>query len=100
MVFVADDVDHAWDEIGAHLLHDARMYSTWNPGDDTTAMISHASTIDELRATSAGYRIMSVAEATDYVSGGGVLRLAPLCGGIPPAIAWPYLERAAAITAA
>ena len=100
VVFVADDVDHAWDEIGAHLLHDARMYSAWNPGDDTTAMISHASTIDELRATSAGYRIMSVAEATDYVSGGGVLRLAPLCGGIPPAIVWPYLERAAAITAA
>ena len=31
VVFVADDVDRAWDEIGEHLLHDARMYAEWNP---------------------------------------------------------------------
>jgi alkanesulfonate monooxygenase SsuD/methylene tetrahydromethanopterin reductase-like flavin-dependent oxidoreductase (luciferase family) len=100
VVFVAEDVDDAWHEIGKHLLHDARMYSSWNPGDSTTTMISHASTVDELRSTSSGYRVMGVAEATDYVSRGGVLRLAPLCGGIPPEVAWPYLERAATITAA
>jgi len=100
VVFVADDVDRRGTRSARHLLHDARMYSSWNEGDETTAMISHASTIEELRASSTGYRVMSVAEATGYVSGGGILRLAPLCGGIRPAIAWPYLERAAAITAA
>lgn len=99
VVFVAEDVDDAWREIGKHLLHDARMYSSWNPGDSTTTMISHASTVEELRSTAAGYRVMGVAEATDYVSRGGVLRLAPLCGGIAPDVAWPYLERAAKIAA-
>ena len=40
--FVADDVDQAWDEVGSYLLHDAKMYAAWNPGDQTTANISHA----------------------------------------------------------
>jgi hypothetical protein len=75
-------------------LYDARTYSAWNPGDETTAMTSHEETVEELRATALGYRIMSVPEAKEYAAGGGVLRLAPQCGGIPPEIAWPYLRRA------
>jgi len=94
VMFVAEDVDAAWNEIGTHLLYDARTYSAWNPGDETTAMISHEETVEELRATAVGYRIMSVPEAKEYNANGGVLRMAPLCGGIPPHIAWPYLERA------
>lgn len=93
--FVADDVDHAWDEIGEHLLHDARRYAQWNPGNDTSAGISAAGSIAELRETAASHRIFSVPEATEFVGGGGVLNLAPLCGGLPPALAWPYLERVA-----
>ena len=38
--FVADDVDKAWDELGEFLLHDARTYAEWNPGDEVTAGIS------------------------------------------------------------
>ncbi|WP_268875947.1 hypothetical protein [Mycolicibacterium holsaticum] len=29
---------------------------------------------------------------------GGFLNMSPLCGGIPPDIAWPYLKRAANLT--
>jgi len=99
VMFVADDVDAAWAELGPHLLHDAKMYSSWNPGDQTTALITHATSIEQLRTPSSGYRIMSVADATDYVADGGVLRLAPLCGGIPPDVAWPYLKLAANVAA-
>ena len=91
--FVADDVDHAWDEIGAHLLHDARMYAQWNPGNDASAGISDAGSVDELRETSASHRIFSVAEAVELIRGGGLLNLAPLCGGLSPDLAWPYLKR-------
>ncbi len=31
--------------------------------------------------------------------GGQALPLAPLCGGLPPELAWPYLERAAVAAA-
>jgi alkanesulfonate monooxygenase SsuD/methylene tetrahydromethanopterin reductase-like flavin-dependent oxidoreductase (luciferase family) len=93
VVFVADDVDHAWDDIGEHLLHDARMYAEWNPDNETSAGISPAGDAAELRATSKSHRILSVAEAVERVAAGEMLNLSPLCGGLPPERAWPYLKR-------
>ena len=93
VVFVADDVDQAWDEIGQHLLHDARMYADWNPDNETSAGISPANDVAELRETSKSHRILSVAEAVERVSAGEMLNLSPLCGGLPPQMAWPYLKR-------
>jgi len=94
-MFVADDVDKAWDEIGEYILHDVKMYGEWNPGDETTASISHAQTVDELRATSPAHKIYSTDEAVELVRNGGILMLMPLCGGLPPELAWPYVERVA-----
>ena len=94
-MFVADDVDQAWDEIGEYILHDVKMYGDWNPGDETTASISHAQTVEELRATSPAHKIYSTEEAVEMVRSGVLLMLMPLCGGIPPEIAWPYLEHVA-----
>jgi alkanesulfonate monooxygenase SsuD/methylene tetrahydromethanopterin reductase-like flavin-dependent oxidoreductase (luciferase family) len=91
--FVADDVDQAWEELGPYLLHDANVYAQWNPGNETSAHISPAASVEELRATSASHRIFSVDEAAEHVRAGNMLNLVPLCGGIPPGIAWPYLER-------
>jgi alkanesulfonate monooxygenase SsuD/methylene tetrahydromethanopterin reductase-like flavin-dependent oxidoreductase (luciferase family) len=100
VVFVADDVDAAWAEIGPYLFHDSTTYSSWNEGDSTSAMISHASSIDDLRENWPGYQIWSVDEAAEQVAAGRPLSLVPLCGGIPPEVAWPYLERAATVAAA
>jgi alkanesulfonate monooxygenase SsuD/methylene tetrahydromethanopterin reductase-like flavin-dependent oxidoreductase (luciferase family) len=91
--FVADDVEQAWSELGEYLLHDARTYAEWNPGNTTSAGISHVSTVAELRETSASHVIISVPEAISQVRAGQILNLAPLCGGLPPEIAWPYLKR-------
>ena len=99
VVFVADDVERAWEELGPHIFHDTRMYSAWNAGDETISMVSHAQSLEELRATSTGYRIMSVEEASRHVASGQTLSLAPLCGGIAPEVAWPYLARAAQVCA-
>jgi alkanesulfonate monooxygenase SsuD/methylene tetrahydromethanopterin reductase-like flavin-dependent oxidoreductase (luciferase family) len=90
--FVAPDVDLAWREIGPHLLHDARAYAEWNPGNQTSAGIAEASDVDELRAMSRTHRIFTADEAVAHVRGGGMLALSPLCGGIPPDIAWKYLR--------
>ncbi len=93
VVFVADDVDAAWKEIGEHLLHDVQTYAAWNPGDETTAGFSHVNNVDELRDAQASHVIISVPEAVSRVRAGQVLNLSPLCGGLPPEIAWRYLER-------
>ena len=91
--FVADDVDEAWEELGPHLLHDVRTYAAWNPGNDTSAGFSDVKTIEELRANPTSHRIYSVEEAVARVRAGEMLNLSPLCGGVPPEIAWKYLKR-------
>ena len=59
--FVAPDADQAWQEIGAHLLHDARMYSEWNPDNENSAGIAHVSDVGELRAMSRTASIVPMA---------------------------------------
>lgn len=97
-LFVAEDVDAAWGEIGDYLLHDAMAYSAWNPDNEVSANLSTATTVDELRRTSPSHVILSVDEARQRIAGGEMFNLSPLCGGIPPDIAWPYLERFVELT--
>ena len=94
-VFVADDVDKAWDELGPYLLHDAMMAASYRHGDEGVASISRAADVNGLRKADGPYRVFTIDEAVDYMRGGQALPLAPLCGGVPPDLAWPYLERAA-----
>lgn len=93
VVFVAHDVDRAWAEIGPYLLHDARMYADWNADNEASAGISRASSVEELRETSKSHRVLDVSEAVERVAVGEMLNLSPLCGGLPPELAWPYLKR-------
>jgi hypothetical protein len=93
-VFVADDVDEAWTELGPYLLHDAKTAAAYRQGDDTVASISRADSASALRVADGPYQIFTVDEAAQYIRQGRVLPLLPLCGGLPPDIAWPYLERA------
>jgi alkanesulfonate monooxygenase SsuD/methylene tetrahydromethanopterin reductase-like flavin-dependent oxidoreductase (luciferase family) len=91
--FVADDVDAAWERLGPHLLHDAKMYASWLSGANQEAVSgSTASTVAELRASNGPYRIFTPAEAVAYIKQRGVLLTQPLCGGIPPKLAWEHLE--------
>jgi Luciferase-like monooxygenase len=83
----------AWDELGDYLLHDARTYAEWNPDNESSAGISFARNVVELRESFPSHRILSVAEAIEIVTSGEMLNLSPLCGGVPPDVAWPYLER-------
>jgi alkanesulfonate monooxygenase SsuD/methylene tetrahydromethanopterin reductase-like flavin-dependent oxidoreductase (luciferase family) len=93
--FVARDVDSAWAELGPYLLYDARAYAAWNEGLGTPAL-SSATTVQELRAERHSHQVLTVDEAAAQVGGGDPLRLHPLIGGLPPGVAWPYLETAAA----
>lgn len=93
--FVADDVDAAWDELGPYLLHNAMTAAAYRHGDDSVASISRADSVAALRESAGPYRVFTLREAADYIRGGRPLPLLPLCGGLPPDLAWPYLERAA-----
>lgn len=89
--FVAEDVEDAWREMGPYLLHDARMYTDWL-GRGAAAVRTAARSVEELRAENGAYRIFSVDEAVEYARTTGVLVVQPLCGGLPPALAWRSLR--------
>jgi alkanesulfonate monooxygenase SsuD/methylene tetrahydromethanopterin reductase-like flavin-dependent oxidoreductase (luciferase family) len=91
-VFVADDLDTAWSELGPHLLHDVRAYSAINEGNTHTASLSTASTVEELRAEDRTHRIVSTDDAVAMIRAGTPLPLQPLVGGLPPDLAWKYLR--------
>jgi len=94
-VFVADDPDRAWAEIGEHLLVDAVGYGRWNADRAGVASVSFATTVDELKAEKGQYQIVTPDEAAVMLGKGMWLALQPLVGGIPPEVAWRYLEAAA-----
>jgi alkanesulfonate monooxygenase SsuD/methylene tetrahydromethanopterin reductase-like flavin-dependent oxidoreductase (luciferase family) len=99
-VFVAEDLDAAWAELGPYLMHDVLSYAAINQGNTHTASLSTATTAEELRAEDRTHRIITVEEAVSMVQSGMPLQLHPLIGGLPPALAWPYLKTAAAAAAA
>jgi alkanesulfonate monooxygenase SsuD/methylene tetrahydromethanopterin reductase-like flavin-dependent oxidoreductase (luciferase family) len=95
VVFVADDVDRAWDELGPYLMNDVRGYAEWNVGDTTTASLSFVDSAEALREENRSHRILTVDEAVECVRAGMPLGLHPLIGGLPPELAWPYLRTVA-----
>ncbi len=97
--FVADDVDQAWEVLGPHLVHDAVTAASYRPHDDSVASITRADNVAALREVQGPYRIFTPDEAADYIRGGRPLPLHPLCGGIPPDVAWRHLELAGAASA-
>jgi alkanesulfonate monooxygenase SsuD/methylene tetrahydromethanopterin reductase-like flavin-dependent oxidoreductase (luciferase family) len=92
--FIAEDPDKAWAEIGHHLLHEASTYASWQTADIKSAVHSHASTVDELRAEGI-YRIITPDEAIDEAKAGGeqfTFNFHPLCGGMPIDRGWEFLQ--------
>jgi alkanesulfonate monooxygenase SsuD/methylene tetrahydromethanopterin reductase-like flavin-dependent oxidoreductase (luciferase family) len=98
-VFVAEDPERAWAEIGSYLLADATSYAAWNADRSGTASISRASTVAELAGETGAYQIVTPTEARALTDSGFPLNLQPLVGGLPPELAWPYLETAASLWA-
>jgi alkanesulfonate monooxygenase SsuD/methylene tetrahydromethanopterin reductase-like flavin-dependent oxidoreductase (luciferase family) len=92
-LFVAEDVDRAWDEIGPYLLHDAMVYSEWLDAVGAGASTySGAKSVEALRAENGSYRIVTPEQAVALIGQYGFLGLHPQCGGIPPALAWRSLK--------
>ena len=92
--YVAEDPDRAWDEIGPHLLHDARTYASWQQPGQTTVVHSSARSVEELRAEGK-YRIVTPAECVARAKEQGPLStfvLHPLMGGMTPEQGWACLR--------
>ena len=91
-IFCAEDPDAFWARYGDHLLHEARVYDSWQ-GDHTSAVRDSSSTVEEMRKAGA-YVVWTPDELIDRVRSGDVSGVTthPLCGGLPPDGAWENLR--------
>ena len=91
-VFVAESLDDGWEQFGPYMLHDAVSYRGWMGEDNNSASLSQASSIDELRSENGPYRIVTPKQAIKLIKAYQALSLQPLCGGVPPDLAWSSLS--------
>ena len=91
-VFVAEDLDDAWERIGPHMLYDATIYRSWMGDFKGASSRSDSESIAQMRAENGPYRILTPDQAIAQAKSGVPLLLHPLCGGCPPDIAWETLR--------
>ncbi|MCZ4101975.1 LLM class flavin-dependent oxidoreductase [Streptomyces sp. So13.3] len=94
LLHIAEDPDRAWAQYGEHLLHEARMYASWQSADIRSAVRSAATGVEELRREGV-YRIVTPDECVALAEAGGdqaSLVLHPLCGGMPVDEGWRSLH--------
>ena len=97
-IYVADDPDRAWAEIGPYVLSEVQEYTSFQtPGQHSLPGV-HADSLDDLKR-SPQYLVGTPDQVLDALralppSAGAVFN--PLAGGTPPRLAWPSLELFAA----
>jgi len=90
-VYVTDDPERGWDEIGKHLLHYMQGYAKWSSDPKTSTSPLHGlDTIEKIRAAG----VVQVVTPEDAIAIGreGPIGLQPLVGGLHPDIGWKSLE--------
>ncbi len=94
MLFVAEDPDKAWAEIGDYLFEEAWTYHSWQTPDIKSSVHSQAKNPEELRAEGI-YQIVTPDEAVATAAAAGdaaALCLHPMCGGMPIDRAWEGVQ--------
>lgn len=93
-LYVAEDPDKMWAEIGEYLLHDAVTYRSWQTPDIRSHVKADATTVEGLREEGV-YQILTPDECIALAGELGIMGAFthhPLCGGTPPEKAWESLE--------
>jgi alkanesulfonate monooxygenase SsuD/methylene tetrahydromethanopterin reductase-like flavin-dependent oxidoreductase (luciferase family) len=94
MIYLHEDPDRAWAELGEHILWEAVVYGGWSKDQRSLMHLPGVQTLDEVKA-SGRYRFLTpdqlvaeIRDATDY----GPIVLHPLVGGMPLDEAWKSVE--------
>jgi alkanesulfonate monooxygenase SsuD/methylene tetrahydromethanopterin reductase-like flavin-dependent oxidoreductase (luciferase family) len=94
MIYLHEDPEQAWAELGEHILWEAVTYGGWSVRQRSLMHLPGVSTLDEVKA-SGRYRILTpealiaeIRDADQY----GPLVMHPLVGAMPVEAAWKSVE--------
>lgn len=90
---LATDVDEAWERLSPYFLYDTNAYGDWREQDDLASPFRSSGDIEEVKSGGV-YRIVTPDELLAEIETGeaGEVMFHPMCGGIPPALAWEGLR--------
>ncbi|MEU8784554.1 LLM class flavin-dependent oxidoreductase [Streptomyces sp. NPDC048637] len=94
LLHLSEDPDRTWAEYGGHLLHEARMYASWQSAGIRSAVRSSAQDVAALRKEGV-YRVITPDDCLRLArrtGDRGSLILHPLCGGMPVDEGWRSLH--------
>ena len=93
VVALWDDVDRGWEQLGPYFLHDTNAYGAWQQESNAHAPFHVATDIDELRARGT-HKIVTPDEFIVEMKAAPFpfQIFHPMCGGIPPELAWQSLK--------
>lgn len=92
-IAVAEDPDRAWEQMGPFFLHETNAYGRWLEDNDGAGPYRTAGDVAELRAEGQ-YRILTPDQCIEELKAAPFpfVMLHPLCGGMPPDLAWGSLH--------
>lgn len=97
-VHVTEDPERTWAEIGEYVLYEAQTYASFQTDGQKSLPTIYATSVDDLKSSP---QIVvgtpaEVIERAQALGPMGSLTFNPLCGGLPPDLAWASLELFAA----
>jgi hypothetical protein len=92
-IALATDVEKGWERMAPFFLHENNAYGTWQAQDDVASPYKSVAGIDELRTTGR-YRVLTPEEFVAELKPAPFpfAFFHPLCGGMPPDLAWSSLR--------
>ena len=94
MIFLHEDPDRAWAELGEHILWEAVTYGGWSTDERSLMHLPGVQTLEEVKA-SGRYRFLTPDQLIAEVRGAddyGPIVLHPLVGGMPVDEAWKSVQ--------
>ncbi len=93
VVALAEDPDKGWEQMAPFFLHETNAYGVWQAQDDIASPFHSVTDTNEL-STTGQYRVLSPEQFVEeqMASPFPFALFHPLCGGMPPELAWSSLR--------
>jgi alkanesulfonate monooxygenase SsuD/methylene tetrahydromethanopterin reductase-like flavin-dependent oxidoreductase (luciferase family) len=96
-IWVSEDPDRTWAEIGPYVLHHVVTYAGWQAANIGSVVNTDASTVEAIRAEGK-YRVLTPEDCLAYAEEAeekgerAAFHFPPLVGGTPPEVGWKSLR--------